>query len=103
MCRHRSRLLAAWAPSHPRARSLARHGRTPEDDRRRQPPVRLAAAWRYIGGSPARGGGLQSWREGLVAKKATGRVASAPVSALADASADETAVIEVPAGGTLTV
>ena len=30
MCRHRSRPLAAWAPRHPRARSRARHGRTPE-------------------------------------------------------------------------
>jgi hypothetical protein len=42
-------------------------------------------------------------QEGLVAKKAAGRVASAPVSALADASTDETPVIEVPADGTLTV
>lgn len=38
-----------------------------------------------------------------MAKKATRRVASAPVSALAAASADEIPVIEVPAGGTLTV
>ena len=38
-----------------------------------------------------------------MAKKARGRLASAPVSALADASTDETPVIEVPADGTLTV
>jgi hypothetical protein len=38
-----------------------------------------------------------------VAKKATGRVASAPVSALAEASADETALVEVPADATVTV
>ena len=38
-----------------------------------------------------------------MAKKATGRVASVPVSALADASTDETPVVEVPSGGTLTV
>lgn len=38
-----------------------------------------------------------------MAKKATGRVASAPVSALAEASADETSVVEVPADATLTV
>ena len=38
-----------------------------------------------------------------MAKKAAGRVASAPVSALADASADETPVVEVPADATLTV
>ena len=38
-----------------------------------------------------------------MAKNATGRVASAPVSALADASADEAAVIEVPLSATVAV
>jgi hypothetical protein len=38
-----------------------------------------------------------------VAKKATRRVASAPVSALADLSAAESGLVDVPEGATLTV
>lgn len=39
----------------------------------------------------------------MAKKKATGRVASAPVSALADLSAAESGVVDVPAGATVTV